>query len=357
MKKFLFALLLLCPRAAGAEPFTETLSLDASRLTVLDLIGEVRVVGHDGPRFEVEISVQGEDAGREVVKIERTEGSDAEIRVAFPVKDESRFVYPRLGRGTTTTIALTGRREDRGSLLEEMLRYLGARKIRVSGNGQGLEVWADVTVKVPAGKRLQVDHGVGEIHATGVRAQVELKSRSGSVSAADVEGGLRVDTGSGAVEVERQRGDLRVDTGSGGITVSGCAGGLVSLDTGSGGVEVSEIECDELAIDTGSGGVAGTGLRAGEALVDTGSGPVRLAFERMGAGPFRFDTGSGSVDILLPEEISAELVADTGSGSIRVDVQDAKLVVKERNSIVMRVGAGEAQVTIDTGSGNISLKN
>lgn len=353
----LVATVAVLPRFSNAEPFRETFSVDASHLTVLDLIGKVQVVGHDGPRFEVEVNVQGEDAGREAIKVETREGSRAEIRVTFPLDDENRFVYPRLGRGSHTMITFSGSHDDDEGLLETLLRGLGAHRIRVSGTGKGLEVWADVTVKVPDGKRIEVDHGVGEIAADDVRGRLKLKTRSGPVTSVGVEGDLLVDTGSGTVEVERQKGDLRVDTGSGSIAVTGCAGDVVNLNTGSGGVEVSDVQCDELVIDTGSGGVTGRALRARTAVVDTGSGSMRLAFDQMGDGTFRFDTGSGSVDVMLPKDASADVVAETGSGRIQVDVAGAGVSVQERDTVVFTIGSGAAEIQIDTGSGNISLKN
>jgi len=76
-------------------------------------------------------------------------------------------------------------------------------KIEVSGDGKGLEIWADVTVKVPKGRSLEVDHGTGRMEATDVEGDLSLDNASGDISASGIRGTLVADTGSGNVTAAR----------------------------------------------------------------------------------------------------------------------------------------------------------
>ncbi|MGD8395644.1 MAG: DUF4097 family beta strand repeat-containing protein [Candidatus Eiseniibacteriota bacterium] len=335
----------------AAADFDAQRSIDARILTIANLIGEVTVQGYDGSTFEVEVSVRGEEGTPDQVQIEVREGERAELYVAYPVGRRTRFVYPELGRNSRSEFSIDG--DD--SLLEERLEAQGARRIRVSGSGRGHEVWADVTVRVPAGREIRVELGVGHLEMQGVAAPVRGQVWSGHVNAADIDGDLLIDTASGHVEARGVRGAVDIDTGSGHVTLSDADGEEIHVDTGSGHVELDRISCRTLDVDTGSGHVEASAVRAERASIDTGSGGVRLALERMGRGPYEIDTGSGGIDLLLPADASARVEAETGSGGIRIRRRDARVLYEDDGEASFELGDGEAHVELETGSGGISI--
>lgn len=340
--------------AANAEEFTETVSISGNNLMVLNLIGKVRVEGHSGSDYQVEVRAQGDDVSRETLKIETREGDDAEVVVRFPVEERSKFVYPRMGRNSRTEFSLDRRWGDDG-WLHKLLSSLGVRSIRVTGDGSGLEMWADLIVRVPHGKSLQLELGVGEIEGFGLDGKTALYSNSGPIRVDGAKGDLLVDTGSGHVEVIGVTGDLRIDTGSGHVTGRDIQGSRVSVDTGSGHVELHGVTCDELSVDTGSGHVEVERASASDVSIDTGSGSVALQLDKMGDGLFVIDTGSGGIELVLPEDASADIEAQTSSGGIRLDVADADIRRRERDEVALRIGSGSAEVRLDTGSGGIRI--
>jgi lia operon protein LiaG len=349
------AVLLLGAVAAPAlAGFTEERSFTSSELVVHNLIGEITVTGGSGS-FEVKVNVQGSDASRDSIEILAKNGRESMLTVAFP-KGQSRFVYPRLGAGSSTSFSA-----DKGdsSWISSILGALGNKRIKVSGSGSGMEVWADIEISVPNGASLRVMHGVGEIHATNLDGEIYLSTHSGAINATGVNGQLTADTGSGKVRVDDVRGDLLVDTGSGSVTASNCEGDSVNIDTGSGSVTAEAIIARKLRIDTGSGRVRARSVEADSAVIDTGSGSVVLELDRMGTGSFRIDTGSGSVKLQLPTDASARVVADTGSGGVHLDLtsSDVKIHHKERNEAEFTIGAGAARISLDTGSGSITISN
>jgi hypothetical protein len=324
----------------------EKRTFDSKELTIRNLIGEVRVSGHSGSAFEVAIHVQGRDSTTPGVDIE---AGASDLTIRFPEAD--RYVYPALGAGSRTTF---GRDEDDRDWLSTLL---GKGQVTVAGRGSGVEIWADLDVRVPHGGTLRLLHGVGEVDAANAKGTLDLQLRSGHVEARQVTGDLRVDTGSGHVRVADVDGALAVDTGSGHVEVAGARGPSVHIDTGSGHVEIEDATADRLHIDTGSGHVTARNVSAETAEIDTGSGGVTLELSHMGSGTFKIDTGSGGIALSVPRDASMSVDAETGSGGVAVDLDDDIDVERmERDEARFRLGAGEARVNLSTGSGGIRIR-
>jgi hypothetical protein len=340
--------------AASAAEYTRDFTFDARELVVANLVGAIEVVSADGDEFRVTVHVRGDDATEDLVGFVVDEGSKTRLAIEFPVEDHDDYVYPELGRNSETTIHIGD--DDSGSWVKKMLSGIYGKKVTVKGRGNGLEVWADVTVGVPRGRELEVQHGVGRISAVDVKADLVLDSHAGPIEVTSVEGDVLCDTGSGSVKAHGVRGDLTADTGSGSVHVSDCEGPGVLVDTGSGGVTIAGVDCGELVVDTGSGSVEARGIKADSARIDTGSGGVELVLDRMGTGRFIVDTGSGSIDLVLPAGASARVTADTGSGRIHNEVAGSVVRLRERDELEMVVGAGDARVSLDAGSGSVTIR-
>jgi hypothetical protein len=344
------ALVVFSALPAQAE-YEESFEFSGRSLSVANLIGEVTVEGHSGRSFEVTAHVRGSDAREGVIEFSTRNDARGELILTFP--NESRFVYPSF-RGDTT---IKKRYLGRESGLREVIANITSSSIKISGRGSGTELWVDLLVKVPAGSKFEMRHGVGDIRATKVDGDLLLDSRSGSVEVSDVDGDVEVDTGSGHVLAAKIRGEVSIDTGSGKVEISDIDGREVEVDTGSGSVIATGIRTEALNIDTGSGRVVAENVQAESALIDTGSGSVRLELAEMGNGDFEIDTGSGSITLSIPDRASASVIADTGSGGIDIDVPAAGRIKTERDRAEFKIGSGAARVRLDTGSGSITVKS
>jgi DUF4097 and DUF4098 domain-containing protein YvlB len=349
---------------ASAAGFSETKSFSTNSLTVTNLIGEVRVAGHNGSEFEVVVDVKGDDASRDEVRIETTGSS---LTVVFP--KSKKFVYPAL----TGDSKVSFRPNDSDSWIGNLL---GSGKLEVSKNGNGLKIWADVEILVPEGGHLNLKQGAGMVVAEDVAGNLNLDSHYGKISVDSVDGNLLVDTGSGDVSVVQVRGEINIDTGSGDIDVSGvqcdevlidtgsgdvtlvdvAATADVSIDTGSGDISLTDVSGDEFELDTGSGDIDGSGIRAESAVIDTGSGEVGFSLAEMGRGRFDIDTGSGGITLALPATAGCEVQAESSSGGVRVDLAEVKGMRREDDEEVQfTVGDGAARVTLESSSGAIRI--
>jgi hypothetical protein len=328
-------------------------SLEVTSLELQNLIGEVSITGHEGPGFEILVKPGGKDADDDAPKLEVSQdGERAEVTIRFPTSQ--RFVYPALGKGSTTRFDPEKNKEH--GWFFGLVHGLFGKEITVSGSGSGLEVWADVEIRVPRDGSLTVRHGAGHVLAASVTAELDIEIRSGGIEAQDVDGALRAQAGSGAVDVARVVGALTVASGSGSVVVRDARGPSARIASGSGRVKLERVDSDSLNVATGSGGIEAREIGAGEASVASGSGGVTLELARMGDGPFRLATGSGRVVLGVPPGASMDVHAETGSGSIDLDLDtEMSMTRKERDEVAFTTGGGDTRVRIGTGSGGIRI--
>ena len=254
----------------------------------------------------------------------------------------SENVRVEVGSPGAARITITGESEEARQFFERQ-RYvieadgdavvLRANPLRRNGRQQTLRNPLDVVVTVPA--LFSIEHDGG----------------SGDLVVGDL-GGERI----------------TIDIGSGDATLGAMTHGEITIDSGSGDVFVQSVEGATLSIETGSGDVL-VERSSGTAEVDTGSGDV--CFDRH-AGAFDANTGSGDVTATL---VALDLTSiDTGSGDVALTMLGgADLEIESNGDLTMddalgfagqredsnasgTLGGGGPDVTIDTGSGDISLR-
>lgn len=112
----------------------------------------------------------------------------------------------------------------------------------------------DLVVDVPAGARLDVTDGSGDLEIRHVGA-LDLKDGSGGIRIEDVTGDLRVADGSGELEVRDVKGGVTVTDGSGEIVLRGISGTARVASDGSGSIEADRVGGDFVVEQDGSGSI------------------------------------------------------------------------------------------------------
>lgn len=312
--------------AAAQKQFT----LTGDAVAIYNLAGKVTIEAGSGSAVTVSARPQGDDAAKLTFEQGSVRGRNA-LRVIYP---SDRIVYSPMGHGSNTQFSI---RED-GTFGDDDNGHHhdnGSRRIRITGSGSGLEAWVDLTISVPAGKKVVMALGVGDITAT------------------NVNGDLRLDTSTGQVSVSGITGDLSVDTGSGDVRLTNISGGELSIDTGSGEVNATDVKASSLHVDTGSGDVTVRSVTSKDVDIDTGSGSVDVAFTSA-VDNLKVDTGSGSVTIGIAGTLDAQVGIETGSGDISTDFP-IKVRKTGDDELVGTIGNGSGSIEIDTGSGDVRL--
>ncbi len=334
--------LLLRPTDAPAQQ-GERYTLDGDEVAIYNLAGSLTVEPGTGA-VSVDLVRGGADAAK--LRVERGELDGREtLRVVYPAES---IVYSGIERGSSTTLQV---REDGTFGDGDSREHHRGRKVRVSGQGEGLRAHADLKVRMPAGQRMSLYLAVGNVSITNVNGELLVDGHSAPITASGTKGTLVLDVGSGPVKVSGAEGSLNVDTGSGPVEVSGFRGGELSIDTGSGGVTGSELQASEIQIDTGSGDIELTAVTSPVLMLETGSGSVGADLR----GPLRelaVETGSGDVSVRAPATLTAEVEIETASGGIETDFE-LQVTRHSRDHVVGQIGNGTGRVAIETGSGDV----
>ena len=119
-----FSLTLTLALATTLAAAEERFRFDSDRLTLVNLIGEISVSGHDGSGIDVVVQRRGADGAD--IDIEQDDGSRAELVLDFPGKS---FTYPRMRRGQKKRFSFDG--DGAGGLWGALF---GRGQIKVSGN-------------------------------------------------------------------------------------------------------------------------------------------------------------------------------------------------------------------------------
>ncbi len=350
--------------AAQGQERQVTRSFDARDGMIVELenlAGAVTVEGSPSGQIEIVGTIHADGSGADALLSEleitfETRGNRVVVKAKYPVDRYQVYRYPQEGRSRTQT------------------KYQDVKvKVVSRDEDDPVTLYADFHLRLPHGVGADIENHVGNINATGVQGPLSADTGSGDVTASDGVGSLSADTGSGDVRIQNYQGDVNADTGSGDVVVTGVQGDL-NADTGSGDVDVTDVEGRYIVADTGSGDVtmarvtgsieADTGsgdveirdLRAGTRLmVDTGSGDVTMAGDLSQVEEIEIDTGSGTVKISMSAAPGMSLLIETGNGSITVDLPDLRISRSSKNYFRGESGDGQADVSISTGSGSVSI--
>lgn len=341
--------------AAAAERLVE-LQLDATTLQVTNLAGAVRIVPGAGG-IVLRATIKADDAAlAEAVRLDQQRnGNSASVTVRLPDGlDEVRYEDEQFRR------------------LDVRLEYEGERVRVRSRDGERLRV--DLELQIPAGTRLELRQGVGDIGVAGVDADLELSLNYGRLRAADSRGALVVAARAGDIDIKSQRGQIDAKAGSGDVRIENMLGatrartgsgniglrgvdGEMQVETGSGDLGLEDVT-GSVRARTGSGDIEIRNLGAGPKLdIATGSGDVDAAGDLGALRDVTVRTGSGDVELRSTTPLSLQLSLGTGSGDIKVDVPVMGNVESGRRSFKATVGAGEGEARVSTGSGDILIES
>ena len=332
---------------SGQAAQTEQRTITGAQVAIYNLAGRLRAVPGTGSAVVIEIARGGADASK--LKIETgTLRARETLRIVYP---SDRVVYPEMRYRSRTSIHVRpdGTFSDGGDWNE----WRDRDRIDIRGSGDGLEAYADLTVRVPRGQKIELYLAVGRVEVQNVEGDLLVDVGAAEVDVSGTKGPLTLDAGSGRIAVRDVTGDVELDSGSGGLSVDRIKGGTLRIDSGSGGVEGNDIEVGELTADVGSGGLRLYRVKSPVVAAETGSGGITLEL-LSDVQRLKVETGSGGATIRVPATLSAEIDAETGSGGFSTDFEVTTRRVG-RNHISGRIGDGKGRITIEAGSGSVRL--
>jgi lia operon protein LiaG len=356
MRHLMSLAFILIPLTALAAQQPERYTVDGDDVAVYNLAGLLQVEAGQGA-VTVLVARGGTDAARLKVANDEIDGRQS-LRVIYPA-DRIRY---SLGKGDGRTELRVrddgtfGDNDEWDGKDHHEHHHDGwhdGRRVTIATGTDGLDAHADLTVQIPAGRRVALYIAVGRVTVTNVSGELRIDASSSPVNATGVKGSLMIDVGSGDVQVAQVDGDLTVDTGSGSVKVSQVKSGHLSIDTGSGDVSGSDLQGEETSVETGSGEITITSLRSPKVSLETGSGGVTANLQDQ-IRELQIETGSGDVAIKAPPTLGAELEIETSNGEIETDFP-LQVTRQGRDHLTGRIGDGKGRIAIETGSGAIKF--
>jgi len=232
---------------------------------------------------------------------------------------------------------------------------------------QNIELKSDfgsVTLKQASGKDVTLTSNSGKITFDEVRAtgdittqtdfgdtefengsadSLSIVSKSGklSLSKLNVTKQIKVNSDFGEIELEQVvGGSYDLHTNSGSVTVDGAKGSL-KASTGFGGIKIENAQSVTLDLVTKSGSVEFNGS--------------------LGEGPHKVVSEFGEINLTLPSNSALTVDLKTGFGNIKSDLPITVTLTgssnpRESDQIVGSINGGGAQLTVQTSSGNITIR-
>lgn len=248
---------------------------------------------------------------------------------------ENRYGPVQIAASASNEVGITGTLARGDSLVVEE----GNRRIEIRVVGGGHRTGkTSLGVRLPPGNAVDATTLDGSLQVSGTGGVVRLRSGSGEIR---VEGDVRTltaETLSGVVISRASARGVVIGTGSGNIEVDG-ARGFLEISTVGGRVDVRNSFVDQSTITTVNGPVRFEGSFGPHAVV-------------------RFDTYVGNIDLLLAYAVDATFTVSTFGGSIKNGL-GPEAVNSSRyapgKDLAFTIGAGTAQVVVDTFGGTVSL--
>ncbi|MEW5919038.1 MAG: DUF4097 family beta strand repeat-containing protein, partial [Gemmatimonadota bacterium] len=233
-------------------------------------------------------------------------------------------------------------------------RWADRDRYEITSRTGGFEGYADVVVRVPAGRTLEIHLAAGEAAVSRVDGDVIVDVHAAEVTTTNTKGRLTLDTGAGRVRVTDASGSTLIDSGSGDVEITRVSGEDLRIDSGSGSVTGTDVTVADLDVDSGSGSIRLRNVSAKDIMVDSGSGSVDLDLsgdvDRLEA-----DTGSGRFTLHVPESLGAQVTIESGRHALDTDFP---MTITRRGDDYVRgtIGDGRGEIRIDTGSGGVRLR-
>ena len=155
--------------SASASAQTTTHRLSGSEVAVFNLAGVVHVEAGSGTDVQIEVTRRGADASK--LRIESGPIRNREtLRVIYP---EDRIVYRAAGQRGWSEFRTTLRVNEDGTFDGNWDGFRGNR-VEIRSDGNGLYASADLRIRVPRGKSLDLNLAVGEATVSNVEGDLRI---------------------------------------------------------------------------------------------------------------------------------------------------------------------------------------
>lgn len=219
--------------------------------------------------------------------------------------------------------------------------------------------------EIPFHARFTAQTDGGDISASSLGGELDLKTGGGDIAVAEFEGPVTAATAGGDISAADVAGSLTCETAGGDISVADIEG-PVTAKTAGGDVSAHDVE-GELTAETGGGDVSAADVE-GPVTATVGGGDISLSDIE---GPVKAETGGGNIAVSDIEgsvtartgggnaslsDVDGDVTAETAGGNIAIN-QIAGSVTARSSGGNLAVSDVEGDATIHTDGGSVALSN
>ncbi len=256
------------------------------------------------------------------------------------------------------------------TLLEEVSERHRSFWERLVGSDDDWFGSVDYVISVPAETNITVNNSNGDLDIRGITGALDISMESGEALINQVVGSVTIDISGGLIELKdldadveltSTTADLRMTAIAGNVTIHGGAGstigdnitGEITIIQTSGDITLTSINGDARLKAT-SGDLS---IQQDRGALDifTHTGKVSVNTELFSERDYSVETLSGSITFSIPDNAGADVLLSTLSGDIDTKGLPMEVGSFSRREISGSVGAGGAQVSLKSDSGDIRL--
>ena len=221
-----------------------------------------------------------------------------------------------------------------------------------NSDGSKLEFW------LPASNKLKFEGVNVNVKADGVQGGSMINTVNGDIDASNLSDKVKLETVNGDINAKDLTGKINIYTVNGEVKDRDSKGTL-AIETVNGEID-STTNATELALNNVNGDMRVVMTKVEDVEVSTVNGDIDIELDLIAKGRFVYSSVGGDADILFLGDVSADFDIEAHAGGdidnyITSDkAKEAKYGPSSR--LRFKVGAGDADVEIDTVSGDVKLK-
>lgn len=212
----------------------------------------------------------------------------------------------------------------------------------------------DLRIALPPDTQFSIESINGDLDVMNVTGTGRMQTVSGDIAVQQMRGALTLKTTSGEINLREHQGSLQIEAISGDVRLTDSAVADITASTFSGDLKLTGVT-GLLQLNTISGDITIKQAHDAQLIIDSTSGDIEFTGRLIDNQPHRVSTISGDVELRLPSNSNLRLDVNTLSGDIEttLDLRDSE---HDRRTLTGIVGTGGATLSIDTTSGDVSIK-
>jgi hypothetical protein len=212
------------------------------------------------------------------------------------------------------------------------------------------------TIKAPAYLNLALEGEDGAVRIRAWRGEIDGLSEDGDIALEHVSSqSVRLRTEDGDIRIEDLEGQLGVKTSDGNVDVDGCSNARLRIRADDGDIRIARCQGD-FHLEGEDGDIRLRQVRAARLEVRTEDGDVDLDLLEADGLDVDVSSDEGDVSLDLAAGLSAALTLDCAERRLRLDLPDAERLSKGRRRTTADLHGGRGRIRVEVQDARVRVR-